>query len=386
VTPPAPGPALEPLEPLPPVGVACIRLVRVRVPMVAPFRAPHGAVAAREVLLVNVETESSSGWGEDVALPAPTYLPEYLDASASVLEGHLVPPLLAAREVSAPTLDRVLGHVQGWEMARCALETALLDAQLRERRLSLLRYLGGVRTRIQPGVAVGLHPRVDDTVAEAVARVAEGYRRVKLKIEPGRDLSVVAAVRDALGPDVLLQVDANGAYTLDDLPVLRALDAFGLLFVEEPLARGDLLGHARLAAAIATPVCLDESVTTLASLDTALALRACSVVNVKPAKAGGLLAARVLHDRCVDAGVAAWCGGMLETGVGRAAALALAALPGFVYPPDLSASGRYFSLDLTEPFVMEGGALTVPDANGIGRVPDRDVLRSLGATTTERRA
>jgi O-succinylbenzoate synthase len=229
------------------------------------------------------------------------------------------------------------------------------------------------------GVSVGLAPTIDDTLAEVDGYLAEGYRRIKLKIEPGRDLDLVAAVRDHVGPDVLLQVDANAAYTLADAELLAHLDAFDLVLIEQPLDEHDLRQHAELARRLRTPICLDESITSARVATDALDLGACSIVNIKPGRVGGYLEARRIHDLCVARGVPVWCGGMLETGIGRAANLALAALPGFTVLPDLSASNRYFATDLTEPFVLRDGGLDVPDGPGIGVTPRFDVLDELGS-------
>jgi O-succinylbenzoate synthase len=225
-----------------------------------------------------------------------------------------------------------------------------------------------------------LHDTIDETVAAVDAYLADGYVRIKLKIEPGRDVELVAAVRHHIGPDVLLQVDANAAYTLGDARHLARLDAFDLLLIEQPLAEHDLRQHAVLARQLRTPLCLDESITSADVAADAIALGACRIVNVKPGRVGGYLEARRIHDVCRAQGVPVWCGGMLETGVGRAANLALAALPGFTLPADLSASDRYYRRDVTEPFVLGAGHLDVPSGPGIGVVPDADVLRDLGAT------
>jgi O-succinylbenzoate synthase len=219
---------------------------------------------------------------------------------------------------------------------------------------------------------MGLAPSIDALVEAVAARRAEGYRRVKLKVKPGWDVEPAAAVRQAF-PDLPVHVDANGSYGLDS-PALRGLDGLGLTMIEQPLRASDLLGHAALARELETPICLDESITSADSAAAAIALGACSIVNIKPGRVGGLYEARRVHDVCASSGVAVWCGGMLETGVGRAAAVALAALPNFTLPADLSASDRYFAEDVTEPFVLEDGCLRVPAGPGIGVVPRADVL------------
>jgi len=248
-----------------------------------------------------------------------------------------------------------------------------LDALLREVGRRLAAYLGAVRDRVDCGVSVGI-PTEDeaDPMGSLLAEVGEyvdaGYRRIKLKIQPGWDLDPVARVRERW-PAMPLQVDANAAYRRDDLPHLAQLDAYDLLLVEQPLPEDDLIGHARLAQLMRTPVCLDESVVSVAGADTAITLGAAGVINIKPGRVGGYLESIAIHDLCRSAGVPVWCGGMLETGIGRAANLALAALPGFTLPGDTSASDRYYARDITEAFVLHDGRIDVPTGPGIGVEP-----------------
>ena len=342
-----------------------MELRRVRMRLVAPFRSSEGVQHERDVLLVHVLSADGEGWGECAALPEPTYTAEYTDGAADVLRRHLVPRLLAGADVDA--LDEVQGH----PMAKAALRTAVLDAELRAAGTSLAQHLGAVRTRVPAGVAVGIPESRDaaELVRTVSGHVERGYHRVKLKIEPGWDVEPVAAVRGA-HPDLPLWVDANGAYARDP-HALAALDPFALDCIEQPLAVDDLVGHARLAVSMATPVALDESIPSSAAAQTAFAVGACGLVSVKPGRVGGLHEAKRIH----DLGHPAWVGGMLETGIGRAAALALAALPGFTLAGELSASDRYYAEDLTEPFVLgPDGCLAVPDGPGIGVVPDPSAL------------
>ena len=251
------------------------------------------------------------------------------------------------------------------------------DAELRADGTSLASWLGADKTRVECGVSIGIAPSTEALLEQVEGYLAEGYRRIKLKIEPGWDLEPVAAVRERFGDDLLLQVDANAAYSLADAGHLAALDRFGLLLIEQPLAEDDLAGHAELAGRLATPVCLDESITSAKAAVDAVAMGACRIVNVKAGRVGGYLEARRLHDACRPLGVPLWCGGMLETGLGRAANVALAALPGFTLPGDTSASDRYYRQDLTAPFVLEGGHLAVPRGPGIGVEPIPDVLEEV---------
>ena len=338
-------------------------------PLVAPFRTSFGTVRERDILLVRVAGTDTEGWGECAADVAPLYSAEYVAGCADVLRRFLVPALAAVRDVTADGVATALAAFKGNRMAKAALETAVLDAELRHLGISLGRHLGAERHRVPCGVSVGIMDSVP-ALLEAVGRyLSEGYVRVKLKIEPGWDLAPVRAVRERFGDELLLQVDANAAYTLADAPHLAKLDDFGLLLIEQPLAAGDLRRHAELVARLRTPICLDESIESAEQAADAITLGACSIVNIKPSRVGGYLEARRIHDLCRAHGLPAWCGGMLETGIGRSANLALAALPGCTLPGDTSASSRYYEADITEPFVLEDGHLPVPGEPGIGVVP-----------------
>ncbi len=353
-----------------------MELRRVRLPLVDPFASSLGVETERLALLVRAVTPAAEGWGECVAATEPLYSSEHLEGAEDVIRRFLLPMLASRPWSSAGELASVLAPVKGHRMAKAAVETAVLDAELRASGMSLAAHLGAVRRRVASGVAVGIASSLDALVDQVAAHLDAGYLRVKLKIRPGWDLEPVRAVRERFG-DVALQVDANSSYTLADTRMLAALDPFDLLLVEQPLAEDDLRGHAELARRIRTPVCLDESVTSARVAATAIALGACSVVNVKAGRVGGYLEARRVHDVCVANGVPVWCGGMLETGIGRAANVALAALPGFTLPGDLSASERYFPTDLTPPFVLDDGHLRVPEGAGIGVDPLAEVLREV---------
>jgi o-succinylbenzoate synthase len=356
------------------VKLTGVELRRVRLPLVAPFRTSFGTETARDVLLVRVVTPEAEGWGECVAMSEPLYSSEYVDGAHDVIRTHLVPRLLAQPDLDAESVGPLLAAVKGHPMAKAALETAVLDAQLRAAKVSLASHLGAVRDAVDAGVSVGIMDTVPQLLGAVETYLAEGYRRIKLKIEPGWDVEPVRAVRAQFGNDVLLQVDANTAYTLDDADQLAGLDPFDLLLIEQPLDEDDLAGHAALAKLIRTPVCLDESIVSARSAATAIEMGACAIVNIKPGRVGGYLEARRIHDVCEASAVPVWCGGMLETGIGRAANVALAALPNFTLPGDTSASDRYFAEDITRPFVLEDGRLRVPTGPGIGVDPIAAVL------------
>ncbi|WP_019632011.1 o-succinylbenzoate synthase [Actinomadura atramentaria] len=356
-----------------------VELRRISLPLRTPFRTSFATETDRDVLLVRVVADTAEGWGECVALAEPLYSPEYADGAADVLRRFLVPAL--PRTADAHAAERAMAPFKGHKMAKAALETAVLDAELRTAGLSLAACLGASATRVPCGVSVGIAGSVPELLDRVAAHLDAGYTRVKLKIEPGWDVEPVRAVRERFGPDLPLQVDANAAYTLADAPLLARLDAFGLLLIEQPLAADDLVQHAALARVLRTPLCLDESVESAAHAAAAISLGACSVVNVKPGRVGGYLEARRVHDVCRAHGVAVWCGGMLETGVGRAANLALAALPGFTLPGDTAPPSQYFDEDVTPPFLLEDGHLTVPTGPGIGVAPLPDRLDEATAET-----
>jgi O-succinylbenzoate synthase len=263
-------------------------------------------------------------------------------------------------------------------MAKAAVETAVLDAELRAENRPLARELGAVRDRVPCGVSVGIMDSIGELLDAVGGYLEQGYLRIKLKIQPGWDLEPVRAVREQFG-DILLQVDANTAYTPADARHLARLDPFDLLLIEQPLDEEDVLGHADLALQISTPVCLDESITSARAAAAAIRLRACAIVNIKPGRVGGYLEARRIHDVCLANDIPVWCGGMLETGIGRAANVALAALPGCTLPGDTSASDRYYRTDITPPFTLDNGYLPVPTGAGIGIEP---LEAELAAVTT----
>jgi len=357
-----------------------VELRRIRLPLVSPFRTSFGTETVRDILLVRAITSEAEGWAECVAMSEPLYSSEYVDAAEAVIRRHLLPRLFAIDDVTANAVAPALAAVKGHPMAKAAVETAVLDAELRSTGIRLADYLGAVTDVVDAGVSVGIMDSIPILLDAVDGYLDEGYRRIKLKIEPGWDVEPVRAVRERYGDELLLQVDANTAYSLDDARHLARLDAFDLLLIEQPLDEDDVLGHAKLAQLIKTPVCLDESITSARSAAAAIELGACAIVNIKPGRVGGYLEARRIHDVCAAHGVPVWCGGMLETGIGRAANVALAALPNFTLPGDTSASNRYYETDVTEPFVLDDGRVRVPSGPGIGVDPIPDLLMTLTAS------
>jgi O-succinylbenzoate synthase len=357
-----------------------IELRRIELPLVSPFRTSFGTQTYRDVLLVRAVGTDAEGWGECVAGLDPLYSSEYVDAAEDVLRRFFIPAILARPDLEAHRVAPTLGGFRGHRMAKAALELAILDAELRTRGDSLGRELGAVHDRVPSGVSVGIMDSIPQLLDAVGGYLDAGYVRIKLKIEPGWDIEPVRAVRERFG-DILLQVDANTAYRIGDARHLARLDPFDLLLMEQPLDEEDILGHVELAKHISTPICLDESITSAHSAAAAIRLGACSIVNIKAGRVGGYLEARRIHDVCAAHDVPVWCGGMLETGIGRAANVALAALPAFTLPGDTSASDRFFTRDITAPFVLDDGHLTVPTGPGIGVAPVADILDEMTTRT-----
>ena len=370
---------------------ASVRLDRLelrilRIPLVAPFTTSFGTMTDREVIVVRARTDAGDGWGEIVTQSAPVYSSEYTQGAWDVATRWLGPALLHRGELApeqvAPTLDPFVGH----RMAKAGLELAVLDAALRSEGRSFASYLGATAATIPSGVSVGIQSDPAALVETVRGYLDEGYARIKIKIKPGRDIAETDAVRSAF-PEIPLQVDANSAYTLADADTLAQLDRFGLLLIEQPLQEDDIVDHAALAQQLKTPICLDESITSVKAARDALALGATTVINVKAGRVGGYLEALRIADLCEAAGIPVWCGGMLETGIGRAANAALAAHPAFTLPGDVSASARFYVEDIvTEPAVLEDGHVRVPTGPGLGVEVDHDARdRFTGARETQRR-
>ena len=353
-----------------------VELRRIHLSLVAPFETSFGVQTERDVLLVKAITTEGEGWGECVAGEEPTYSSEYVDGAQHALINHLLPRLMGQPQIQAEDVGRLLRPVHGHQMAKAAIEMAILDAQLRARGESFGKYFGAVRSAVDCGVSVGIHRSIPELLETVGGYLEQGYRRIKLKIKPGWDVEPVRAVRERFG-DVALQVDANTAYTLSDAALLAELDPFDLLLIEQPLPEEQVLAHAELARSVRTPICLDESITSAQLAADAIQLGACRIINIKPGRVGGYLEARRIHDVCAARGVPVWMGGMLETGIGRAGNVAMAAMPNFTLPGDTSASDRYYHRDITQPFVLREGRLDVPSGPGLGVDVDLEFLESI---------
>jgi len=367
-----------------------VELTVVRLPLVRPFRTSSSVKAHLDHILVRVEdADGRAGWGECASPSDPYYCPETTETCWHILRDFLAPAVLGARWDDPREVAEMFRKVKGNNFAKAGLETACWDLAARRSGISLAAMLGGTRAEVLSGVSLGIEADVSATLGQVARYVGEGYRRVKLKIAPGHDVELVRAVR-ARFPDLALQVDANSAYTLADVETLRRLDEFGLLLIEQPLAHDDIVDHARLQRELQTPVCLDESIHSAEDARKALDLGACRVINVKVSRVGGLAEAVRVHDLCRSRGVPVWCGGMHEFGVGRAANAAVASLPGFTLPGDVSGSDKYYAEDVVDPPVLAvRGAVPVPTGPGLGHEPAPDriarrALRSLTLTGTGR--
>ena len=337
------------------------------------FKTSFAAESSKTAVIITVRSDGVEGYGEGVMDPLPHYREETIAGAVGLMRDALVPDLLAAGcEHPGELYDR-WARYRGNNMAKAAIELAVWDCHARQQDLPMRALLGGERTEILVGASLGMNS-VADTVASVERHAAEGYRRVKLKIEPGWDVDMLTAVRAAC-PDIELTVDANSAYTLDDVELLRSFDRFDLHYIEQPLHWDDLTDHAALAPRIGTALCLDESLTSPARVKAALDLGACTVVNVKVGRFGGITAVQRVHDLCVEREAPMWCGGMLETGIGRAHNIHLATMPGFVFPGDTASASRTYARDITEQQLeATNGIMPVPEGPGIGVTLDRAFL------------
>jgi O-succinylbenzoate synthase len=347
-----------------------VELHLLKLPYVHFFETSFGRATDRAFSLIKVHEGGGIGWGECVAEEAPLYSGETTETAWHVMKDFLVPLIFRKNIVEPEDFEREAGMFRGNRMAKAGLELALWDLKAKKAGRSLREIYGGVREEIEAGVSCG----IEDSLPQLVDRVGEyldqGYRRIKIKIKPGWDIEACAAVRSRY-PDILLQTDANGAYGLADLETLKALDAFDLLLVEQPFPPYDLWDHSRLQREMKTPLCLDESILSLDTTRAAVEMGSCRIVNIKVGRVGGIVEARRIHDYCESRGIPVWCGGMLESGIGRAHNLHVASLPNFKLPHDLSASRRYYKEDVIDPFIeLSGpGRIRVPDGPGIGVHP-----------------
>lgn len=367
-----------------PVLVERVEMRLVRLPLREAFETSFGRINSRLIFLVLIESNGLSGWGEVVAAEEPLYSYETIGTASHVLRDFLAPALMAQPVADLADLTARFEPFKGHNMAKAGLELAYVDLVAKRQGKPLAVLLEGTRKSVPVGVSLGIQPTLAALLERIDSYLARGYQRIKLKIKPGWDLDVVAEVRRRY-PDILLSVDANSAYTLEDLERLKALDEFRLLMIEQPLNHDDLLDHAKLQAELTTPICLDESITTMRRAEQALDLGSCRVINIKIGRVGGYSQALAIHNLCYERGIPVWCGGMLESGIGRAHNLALASLPGFTLPGDISASSRYFDRDIIVPEVevAADGTVEVPCGCGLGFEVDLTYIESRTETAEE---
>ena len=357
-----------------------IELREIEMPLVNSFETSFGTATGRRVLLVRVcDKDGASGWGECVAMNHPFYNHETIDTAWSIITGFVAPMLKEKNISSAGEVSKALAPIQDNRMAIGAIETAVWDLEAKRAGVPLWQHLGGTQTEINCGVSIGIQ-KSPEVLLEVVARELEsGYQRIKLKIKPGQDREFVKIIRQNF-PDILLSVDANSAYRLDeDVKVFEELDEYNLLMIEQPLAAGDLVDHAKLQKRLKTSICLDESITTLRDTRHALELNSCRIINIKLGRVGGHAEAKAIQSFAENKNIPVWCGGMLETGIGRAHNIAMSTLSGFVLPGDVSASARYWQEDIIEPPVVVSptGTISAPTEFGIGYQVKENLIEKL---------
>jgi O-succinylbenzoate synthase len=350
-----------------------VEMREIRLPLVHFFETSFGRTTVRRIVLVRVEAEGLTGWGEVACGEEPFFSHETPETAWHILRDYVIPWSLKREWASAAEIGPQFRPIRGHNMAKAALENALWDIEAQMKGVPLCRLLGGTLEEIPCGVSIGIQNSVEELLEKIQRELEAGYQRIKVKIKPGWDVEVLERIRDEF-PGIRLMADANSAYTLADLPRLKLLDRFYLMMVEQPLGWEDLLDHAKLQRALATAICLDESIHSADDARKATEIGACKIINVKLGRVGGFTSAREVHDVCHARNVPVWCGGMLESGIGRAHNIALSTLPGFTLPGDVSASRRYWAEDIINPevTVTPRGTIQVPQTPGSGYVPNLD--------------
>jgi len=355
-----------------------LTLREIRMRLKAPFETSFGVTQVRRILLAEVMCDGISGWGEITALESPSYNPETTDTAWHVVSDFISPAILGRDILHAADIPLLLAGIRGHNMAKAGVENALWDVEAQMKEIPLWQLIGGTRREIVCGVSLGICKDPQSLIRRATVEISSGYQRIKLKIKPDKDIDFVAAVRQEF-PNTLLSVDANSAYTVEDAAHLKKLDSFDLLMIEQPLAWDDIFSHSRLQSQLRTALCLDECINHSRDAETAIDIQACRIINIKLGRVGGHSEARQVHDVCVNNNVPVWCGGMLESGVGRAHNVAVSTLQGFSLPGDVSASSRYWDEDIVEPEVQVSprGTISAPSGPGIGYSVKRDLIERL---------
>jgi o-succinylbenzoate synthase len=357
-----------------------LTLREIRLKLVRPFETSMDRVSERRIIVAEAHVENVSGWGECTAGETPYYCPEDTETAWHILKNFLWPKLKGRELSSAADVWPLLEQVRGHNMAKGAVETAVWDAEAKLKQIPLWKLIGGERQEIPCGVSIGIQDSLDELSATVKKELAAGYQRVKIKIKPGKDLALVGRIRQDF-PRIKLMVDANSAYHQDDWPLLKQLDAYYLMMIEQPLGWDDLFGHVEVQKGLQTPICLDECIHTYEHAEAAIALGACKIINIKLGRVGGLLQAKRIHDLCQKNSIPVWCGGMLESGIGRAQNIAMSTLPNFSLPGDVTASQRYWHEDIINPevTVTANGTIQVPTTPGLGFSPRQDRIAAITA-------
>jgi O-succinylbenzoate synthase len=355
-----------------------LTLREIHLELLEPFQTSFDIAQHRRILLIEAQVDGASGWGESTAGEDPFYSYETVETAWHIIRDFIWPMLRNKDFASASEIWDSLARIRGHNMAKGGVEAALWDAEAKLKNVPLAKLLGGTRDEIACGVSIGIQPTVDKLLSKVEHELAAGYQRIKIKIKPGHELEPARALRERF-PRIRLMLDANSAYTLADAPLLKQLDAYHLMMIEQPLGWDDVYGHIALQRLLETPICLDECIHDLEQARAAVELGACRIINIKLGRVGGHTAARRLHDLCQANSVPVWCGGMLESGIGRAHNIAMSSLPNFSLPGDVSASRRYWDQDIIEPEVevTRQGAIRIPNAPGIGYAPRLGRIESL---------
>jgi o-succinylbenzoate synthase len=355
-----------------------VELIHIRMILVSPFVTSMGTEYDEEHIIVRVDGEGITGWGESVAEGTPFYSYETVPTAWHILSDFLVPAILGKDIKSVSEAIELNRKVRGHMMAKAGLEAALWDALAKCEGKSLSKMLGGSRNKIDVGVSIGIQKDEKTLISKVNGYLAEGYKRIKIKIAPGLDLQFVKALRLEF-PSLMLQVDANSAYELSDIEIFRKMDDYNLILIEQPLGYDDIFNHSKLQRELKTPICLDESIHSIDDTMAAIELDSCRVINIKPGRVSGFTESKLIHDYCMSRNVPVWHGGMLESGIGRAGNVALASLPGFTLPGDISASNRYYKQDIVIPAftVNPDGTMDVPTGPGIGVEVDMKALKDV---------
>jgi O-succinylbenzoate synthase len=364
-----------------------IELRHTKMELVSPFTTSMGTEYDEEHIMVKVDAEGITGWGESVAEGTPFYSYETVPTAWHILQDFLIPSILGKDITSIDEAISLYSKVRGHMMAKAGLEAALWDVFAKAKNISLSKLLGGTKDKVDVGVSIGIQSNPEELIKKVEGYLAEGYKRIKIKISPGYDIRFVKALRKDF-PDILLQVDANSAYELGHINLFKEMDNYNLLLIEQPLGYEDIYDHSKLQRELKTPICLDESIHSLDDARAAIELDSCRIINIKPGRVGGFTESKLIHDYCASRNIPVWCGGMLESGIGRAGNVALASLPNFTLPGDISASKRYYKEDIVEPefIVNKDGTMDVPTKPGIGVEVNIEKLKKVTVNKKEYKA